>query len=207
MKMDNAEGSSCSDTELSHDEQAVLVGTLLGDGCLAMHGYNARLHIKHKVAHRALVEFKLGVFRRFISMNPHEFDQVLFGKRYPAIQFATRTSPVFTKWHDYFYRDRRKVVPNEIAELLCPLALAVWIMDDGAADHVGMTLQTHSFCEVEVKLPAKALSEKFSLCVTIRKNRGREVIYVPLAEMPKLWSIIEGHILPEFVYKLGSHRN
>src|SRR5437879_5153670 len=58
MRQDNAEGSSSMLGELSERQRAVLVGTLLGDGCLAKHGYYHRLHIKHKEAHRGLVEFK-----------------------------------------------------------------------------------------------------------------------------------------------------
>ena len=52
----DAEGSS-SPKNLTGRQQAVLVGTLLGDGCLAKHGRFHRLHIKHKAAHRALAEF------------------------------------------------------------------------------------------------------------------------------------------------------
>jgi hypothetical protein len=53
----------------------VLTGTLLGDGCLAKHGRQHRLHVKHKLAHRELALMKYETFREFISMAPHQFDQ------------------------------------------------------------------------------------------------------------------------------------
>lgn len=125
MRQDNAEGSSSS-SELSMRQQDVLVGTLLGDGCLAKHGYYHRLHVKHAVAQRALVELKYEVFRGYVSMGLHDFDQRLNGKAYPCVQFATRTSPSFSVWHARFYRERRKVVPADIAAYLTPLAVSIW---------------------------------------------------------------------------------
>src|SRR5438105_14977751 len=97
-----------------------------------------------------LAEFKRDVFANFVGMPLHRFYQQLGGKSYPAVQFATRTDPVFTDWHSRFYRDGRKTVPEDIARELSPMTVAVWFMDDGAADHAGATLQTHSFTVGEV---------------------------------------------------------
>lgn len=203
---DNTEGSSRSALDLSERQRDVLVGTLLGDGCLAQHGRHCRLFVKHKAAHRALAEFKYGVFREFISMRMHEFDQKFRGSLFPCVQFATRTSPLFDVWRDRFYRDGRKVVPTDIARDLSPLSVAVWLMDDGAADYAGMTLQTHSFDASEVELLVSALAERFDLAVSSRKNRGKRIIYVRAAAMKRLRAIVEPHLLPGFAYKLIPRR-
>ena len=112
-----------------------------------------------------MAECKYRIFRDFVKMPMHHFDQVLNGKRYPCVQFATRTHPVFSEWHLRFYRGRRKVVPREIDRWLTPLAIAVWFMDDGAADHWGVTFQTHSF-EVEEVEPLDLV-----VCGTVAVNR------------------------------------
>jgi hypothetical protein len=135
-------------------------------------------------------------------MAPHFFDQKLMGNRYPCVQFASRTNPIFTERHSRFYRDRRKVVPQDIADYLEPLSIAVWLMDDGAADHAGVTFQTHNFRADEVGLLAETLSEKFELAVNLRKNRGALVIYVKAQSVDRLKQIVEPHLLPEFEYKL-----
>lgn len=203
--VDNAEGSSGS-RELSYKQEAVLVGTLLGDGCLARHGQHHRLHIKHKAAHRALVEFKYRVFEDFTSMRLHGFDQQLNGKRYPCLQFATRTSSVFSKWHDRFYRLGKKVVPHEIERFLSPLALGVWFMDDGAADHAGATIQTHNFRAEEVDRLKAVMNEKFDLAISMRANRGRHILYVPTRDLEVFGSLIRPYLLREFSYKLTPTR-
>jgi hypothetical protein len=169
---DNAEGSSRSPSMLSSRQQGVLVGTLLGDGCLAKHGYHHRLHVKHKEAHRALVEFKYEVFRDFVSMDLHAFGQKLKGREYPCVQFATRTSPLLSVWHDRFYRDGRKTIPTDIARYLTPLAVAVWFMDDGAADFAEVTFQTHCFDGAGLELLQGALQQNFEVATTCRKNKG-----------------------------------
>lgn len=206
MDWDNAEGSSRSVAELSERQQSILVGTILGDGCLAKHGHYHRLHVKHKLAHRSLAELKLEAFRDFISMPLHKFDQRLGRARHPCVQFATRTNPVFTEWHSRFYQDGRKSVPDGIDELLSPLALTIWLMDDGAADYAGVTLQTHSFKELEVERLASAMRIRFRLAVTLRANKGGLILYVKACSLERLRSIVKPHLLDEFAYKLIARR-
>jgi recombination protein RecA len=206
VRQDNAEGSSRS-VELSSAQRAVLVGTLLGDGCLAKHGRHHRLHIKHKLAHRSLVEFKYRMFRDFISMRLHVFDQRLGSARHRCVQFATRTNPVFTKWHGYFYDDGRKTVPHDIARHLSPLALAVWFMDDGAADYAGVTLQTHGFREAEVELLSGVLGRKFTLTANLRRNKGNWLIYIRSSSVAHMRDVVRPYLLPEFEYKLVPRRS
>ena len=204
--MDNAEGSSKSISELSPRQQAVLVGTLLGDGCLARHGRFHRLHVKHKGAHRSLAEFKFEVFREFISMPLHEFDQRLNGRSFPCVQFASRTNAVFSEWYSRFYKGRRKIVPERIASYLDPLALTVWFMDDGAADHAGVTFQTHSFTSEEVDTLVLTLTETFGLAASSRRNKSGRIIYISSSSLNMLEQTIDPYLLEGFRYKLIPRR-
>ena len=204
--MDNAEGSSRSIVDLSAEQQDVLVGTLLGDGCLARHGRYHRLHVKHKAEHESLVRFKREVFRNFVSMDLHRFGERLGDQTYACVQFASRTSPAFSEWHAHFYRDRRKIVPANIVELLSPETLAVWLMDDGAADYAGLTFQTHGFVVEEVELLAKAMRERYGLAVNSRRNRQRWIIYVTARSMASLEALVMPYLLDEFRYKLQPRR-
>jgi hypothetical protein len=70
--------------ELTELQRAVLVGTLLGDGSIAKHGHHHRLFVKHKLAHRALAEWKRTVFADFTTMPLHQFDQRLNSSFIPA---------------------------------------------------------------------------------------------------------------------------
>ena len=168
---------------------------------MAKHGHFHRLHVKHKAAHRSLAEFKKQVFRDHVSMALHEFDQRLGTDRFPCVQFASRTHPVFSKWHRYFYRDRKKIVPKDIAMHLSPLSMAVWFMDDGAADYAGVTFQTHSFELSEVELLVNGINERYDLATRSRRNRSRWIIYLPSRTLSRFVQLIRPHLLEEFVYK------
>jgi recombination protein RecA len=206
--MDNAEGSPRSQrTDFSFKQRSVLVGTLLGDGCLAKHGHFHRLHVKHKLAHRSLLEFKYETFREFISMQPHYFDQELGGRRFPCGQFATRTNPLFTEWYSRFYQDGRKFVPTEIADWLNPLAMAVWFMDDGAADFAGVTIQTHNFELEDVERLAGIMKERFDLAVGPRRNKGRWLLYIRAGSLERFQQLVEAHTLKDLAYKLIPRRS
>jgi hypothetical protein len=61
------------DRRMTQEQQEVLIGTLLGDGSLPVHGRYPRLFVKHKADHETLAMFKYEVFREMISMAPHRF--------------------------------------------------------------------------------------------------------------------------------------
>jgi recombination protein RecA len=192
--------------DLNERQQAILVGTLLGDGCLAKHGNYHRLHIKHKLAQVTLAELKREAFGDFVTMPLHQFDQQLQGRAYPCVQFATRTSPIFTEWHRRFYLGRRKIVPEDIATCLSPLSLAVWFMDDGAADYAGLTIQTHNFLTEEVELLRSLLGEMFGLKVSSRSNKGKRILYLKASSLERFETIVGPHLLPDLSYKLVPRR-
>jgi hypothetical protein len=192
---------------LSQGQRDVLTGTLLGDGCLAKHGHHHRLFVKHKLAHEALAALKYETFREFVSMRMHRFDQKLRGKRYPCVQFVTRTNPVFSEWHQRFYGEGRKTVPADIAHDLSPFALAVWLMDDGAADYAGVTFQTHSFGREGSDLLAAVLRDRYGLVTSVRGNRGGWIVYVHSSSLPRLTEAVMPHLLREFNYKLVPRRS
>jgi hypothetical protein len=194
-------------TELSQEQREVITGTILGDGSLAKHGRFHRLFVKHKLAHESLAMLKYEAFREYISMAPHRFDQRLRGKRYPCVQFVTRTNPVFSEWQSRFYRDRRKVVPGDIPRLLTARAVAVWLMDDGAADYAGVTFQTYSFSREETDRLAAALRAEHGLRTLVRANRGAWIVYVTADSVPRLRDLVAPYLLPEFEYKLVPRRS
>src|SRR2546421_2537535 len=121
-------------SELTEFQQAVLVGTLLGDGSIAKHGHHHRLFVKHATAQIALAAWKREVFADFTSMPLHHFDQRLNDRLYPCVQFVTRTHQAFSVWRESFYPDRRKNVPDGIEELLETPAGAALVIGEGAAD-------------------------------------------------------------------------
>lgn len=81
------------------------------------------------------------------TMKPHKKT----GKVYYSIRFRTLVHPSLNKYHDLFYRKNKKVVPDNLQDILTPRGLAYWIMDDGSKSIHGQTkIHTESFTKVEV---------------------------------------------------------
>jgi len=187
---------------LSEKQKFVLVGTLLGDGNLAKRGKYCRLFVKHSANQEKLIQWKYNIFKDITLMPLNYFAQNVYGKEYQFIQFATLTHPIFDEYRNVFYRGVRKIIPSNIDKVFYhPLSLTVLLMDDGANDTFGMTLQTHCFAKKEVILLAKSIKKNFKLNTSLRKNKGKWIIYFPKVEIPKLYKTIEEYLLPSSKYK------
>jgi hypothetical protein len=75
-------------------------------------------------------------------------------------------------------------------------------MDDGAADHCGVTLQTHSFSHDGVRRLQHALYISHGIAATIRRNRSGEILYIGRSEIASFQSLVIPHVLPGLHYKL-----
>lgn len=186
---------------LNHTQTSVLVGTILGDGSVQMRKLDARLHIKHSLKQLSLVKYKRDIFSNITSMQVREFKQNIGKVSYNFAEFVTLTHPEFTRFYKTFYTSKNKIVPKNIKDLLDPLSLAVWIMDDGAAEYLGLSIQTHSFSQEDVNILLRAIIEKFGIEVIKRKNKGRWIVYFPKNSLQKLETTVGKHVLPEFKYK------
>ena len=108
--------------------------------------------------------------------------------------------------YDAFYKDKIKVVPELkiLEEYLTPLALGVWIMDDGGKASAGLKLSTNSFTYEEVLLLCEVLNKKYKL--EARPNKGGElnqyIIYIPGKSMKILDEIVKEYIHPTMRYKV-----
>ena len=182
--------------------RAITLGTLLGDGNLNRRGSECRLLCKHAESQSVLLEWKRSMFDDITNMPVNYFQQEVRGKLYNFGQFTTLTHPVFTEIYNLFYRNSVKVISQELVrELVDPMSLAVWIMDDGAKEHVGLTLQTHSFTLEEVNLLRETLYQRFNLKTLLRLNKGKSIIYFPKDQMKNLRSLVDDYLLPEYRYK------
>ena len=187
---------------LSDRQRDILVGSLLGDANVHLKGKECRVFFKHSAHQLPLLAWKRQVFDGITGMAINRFGQKVKGKEYQFAQFVTLTHPAFTELRRIFYRKKRKVIPKSIDTLLThPISLAVWLMDDGAKDNVGLTIQTHSFTGSEVRRLISVLKKNFNLFTTSRKNKERLIIYFPKSQIERLWEIVESYILPEYRYK------
>ena len=107
--------------------------------------------------------------------------------------------------YETFYVNGKKIIPANIAELLTPVSLAFWIMDDGGLRSNGtLNLHTDSYTLTEVNLLIDVLKRNFDINSRISiKRPGQWIIVIPKKEVPKVAELTIAHMHPSMLYKIG----
>ena len=126
------------------------------------------------------------------------------GKVRKVVRFHTWTYTSFNWIQEIWYKNNIKIVPSCIANYLTPLALAVWIMDDGCKIGKGLKLSTNAFSYLDCILLVTVLNDNFNLKATIQSAGApnQHIIYINKESMPLLRNIVLPYIIPEMKYKI-----
>jgi ubiquinol-cytochrome c reductase cytochrome b subunit len=192
---------------LTERQISVLVGSMLGDGTLRVGkgAVNANFKIEHGLKQKEYVFWKYKIFKKWVTTKPKiSYRYRKNGERYKkSWWFRTVRHPEITYFRKLFYRKKRKIIPNEIKDLLNPLALAVWVMDDGSRSGKQIDLSTYRFTWREIKKLQKILEDKFQLKANFYRDRDKGYrMYFNVKNTEKLVKIISPYILPSLRYKL-----
>ena len=103
-----------------------------------------------------------------------------------------------------FYPKGVKVIPNNIYELLTPIALAQLIMGDGVAKTYGLIICTDSYPLIDVVHLMNVLMIKYRLECTLRFHRPTHPrIFIKHHSMPILRELVKSHMAKSMFYKIG----
>ena len=194
------------------DILSILIGSLLGDGSMekSKDGYRFVFyqkgdHIEYLVWLHANT-FKLGYCKENIPQIQSRLSLGAGSSLVYYCRFRTFTFSSFYWIYEGFYSKGKKVLPGWIEQYLSPIALAIWIMDDGTwIKNRGIRLCTNNFTLSEVKKLAGLLTTKYKLKVSIHKTGiiNQYGIYIPKSNLPLLITIVSPHMHPYFKYKLN----
>jgi len=101
-----------------------------------------------------------------------------------------------------------KKLPKDLTwTLLTPLALAIWIMDDGTYEVSGVKIVTNCFEEEDVLFLCFVLNKKYNLYAQLHrtKERNKFIVYIPKAGMPQLGHLISAYLVPSMHRKLNGY--
>lgn len=123
-------------------------------------------------------------------------------------QFETRSMPCITELYLLFYPEKIKVIPQDIYNLLTPIALAHLIMGDGSKQRHGLIICTDSYKLVDVVSLMNVLMIRYRLDCTIRvHNKNQYRIYINQSSMALLVKIVSPYMHYSMLYKLSSWLN
>lgn len=95
------------------------------------------------------------------------------------------------------------MIPSNIYDYITPLALAIWIMDDGTWKTSGVRIATNSFTLEEIKLLSFTLEKKFNIKSSLHKNNNSYQLYIKKESIFLLKNIILPYLHKSMFYKLG----
>ena len=191
---------------LDEYQKAVIIGSILGDAYLEANWSktNYRMGIRHSVDQEKYVQWLYEILKPLVLTPPQYYEHTR------STWFRTISHPELSEWQKIFYRDKKKIVPETIAEYLShPVTMAVWFMDDGNVarqkgdDTCGYHLNTQSFTIVENELLQGTLKSVWDIECTLQKNNGYTRLYILKSSAKKFRSIVESYVIPELAYKLG----
>ena len=178
---------------------------LLSDGWLEKYNLNSntRFRFKQAISRSDYVIHSFMALSHYCSNVPNITKGKRKGNIFFGLGFGTRSLPCFNEIYHLFYKDKVKVIPENIYDLLTPIAIAHWIMGDGAKLNKGLVLCTDSFTVQEVITLMNVLKIKYDINSTIQGFKNKKPrIYILKESMPKLVNIVKHHLLPSMLYKL-----
>jgi hypothetical protein len=177
-------------------QRELIIGSLLGDATLlkTTSGYCFRVH--HGRRQQDLVDWKYAELADFVRSAPRTSGNGYY--------FRTVTHPELAVLRDSFYAGRRKIVPIRLLEReLTALGLAVWIMDDGAAEGKQLRLNTQSFSAEEAEELVGLIRAKFGIIMGVNRDKNRPRLRCNAASMLRLVGLVRHHMIPSMLYKLS----
>ena len=184
-----------------------IIGTLLGDGCLARGGKksNFRLSFAHCEKQKDYFLWKFDFLKPFTNNFYKSID-----KRGNSTMYQTKSicHKELNQYADMFYdSSRKKHIPENIEELLTPLGLAIWLMDDGNLNEkVNIRMSSMGFSFEEHEKLQNALRNKFGIECVIRdykyKNKMYNMLWFNKENSLKYSNLVRPHIVESMKYKI-----
>jgi ubiquinol-cytochrome c reductase cytochrome b subunit len=196
---------------------SILIGSLLGETIAEKHGNGTRFCFQqeHLNSHYMLW-FHNYLNEKGYCKNIIPEITTRLGKngkiRYIS-KFKTYTFTSFNWIHETFYKDGKKILLYQnIIDYLSPLALAIWIQNDGekvssSSGGTGLKIATKNFSYEEVNFVAKILREKYYLKVSVIKINALNQynLNISKSSIKNLVEILKPYLHPSMYYKLNGY--
>ena len=197
----------------NEDVLSLLIGSILGDAYgNRKSGEGTRFYYRQSIVHKDYLFWLYNFFytKGYCSnLEPRKYTKILKSqyeiKEHYGYEFNTFTFRSFDWIYDMFYKKGKKIISPKIENYLTPLALAIWIMDDGSWANPGVRISTYNFNLQEVEFLIYLLKKLYNLDCTIQilKNNTQSSIYIQKKSVSKLIKIVLPYMHNSMYHKLG----
>ena len=181
---------------LSPRQEEIIIGSLLGDGHLAQTTRGYAFRVNHGIAQKEYVDWKYQELIQFVNSMPDTHNE-------NSYYFRTVSHPFFEQLRNEFYVGPKKIIPEKLIEWLTPLALSVWIMDDGTRAGNQLRINSQSFTYDENQKLARILEAKFGIESTINRDKHLFRLRIREKSMALTKKLTVPYIIPNMLYKFS----
>lgn len=197
---------------LSNRTKEIILGSLLGDGSLKIHKpyRNARFSFRHSIVQKPYFDWKKNQLKEISSNNCcwiQQADEKSYSNK-PKLRFQSQALESLTEIFNLTCKRGKLKIRRKWLNMLSPLSLAVWWLDDGSIISNGRkgVICTDGFDEKSVKILARYLQKVWnvkSYLAPVKKPRnGKQEKYFRLwlrsaEELKKFLRIILPYIQVE----------
>jgi len=193
-----------NNVKLTQEQKEILIGGLLGDLNLRKIGNYSRLVVEQK--NKEYLFHLYEIFKDFIRTPPKErLQQRLETSEIKSTwYFSTISHLEFEEYYQLFYKNKIKIIPENIEELLTARSIAYWYMDDGSKAKHTYCLHTCSFTSNEHLILKNSLKNKFNITCTTHEKARYNYLYITTSDLSniKFYSIIKPYIINSMQYKI-----
>ena len=197
--------------KLTLEQIEALIGVLLWDGYLSRFSFKGNTALCLEQSYPEKKNYLMHLFELYKPLITN-YPKIIIrkpdkrtGKIYKSIAVRTSKFSCFNEYHNLFYKNKIKIVPKNIADLLTPRGLAYWIMDDGSLSiHNQIILHTRAFEKEDVILLQNTLKKNFNLNSRIEeKVKNQWVIYIPVKQEIPFKTIVMPYMVDSMFYKIN----
>jgi len=192
-------------------QKDIALGSLMGDAYLRPSNASRAaysLSFTHGEKQKAYLEWKRDEFDNFVvTKKLYHYERKIsrFGNA-PVYSFSTITHPYLLELHSLCYPSGRKCVTQEWLDLLSPLSLAVWYMDDGSLNkrYGTLTLATECFSLDEHAVMIDYFLTRYGIEAKLEPRRNDQfVLRINASQRYRFLDLVAPHVPDCMSYKLG----
>jgi hypothetical protein len=173
------------ETKLSAKQTDLIIGSVLGDGCLRLprYGKNAKFSEKHCEKQKDYLMWKRNILLPFVKSKvcvKEPSEHKILGvncSTQRTFSIGSISHPDLTKlWSMFYVRNGRKIIPTNLEDYLNLFVIAVWFCDDGCLNknNGSFILYSENFSFEENILIKQNLSKYFSGKISIHKRKNKD---------------------------------
>ena len=191
---------------LTETQKQLVLGTLLGDGCMSMGAISPRYRCSQGAKQTEYVLHKARILEEYINTPPAIFPNGGFGEELCA--FVTLSSQAFEFTRSLCYQQMGnsyvKTITQEWVDQLTWEAVAWWYQDDGSLHKGSVVISTHGFPKEQVDMLTQWFVNQGLDAITSPVNKNGKTYYTIRFRKEggvKLLEHIRPYMSPGMAYK------